>query len=811
MKRTQLVDAIRNIKRRFVSWLSISTIMMIGTTGFVGLQSVAFAMKAYGTEYITKTNLCDFEMVSSTGVSEEDLEVIRSLDFVNDAEGIISIESDISCNNRKKDITVYAMNDRVSIPVISDGKMPKEVYECALCLDLMEYFGLSLGDSVIIAHDPSASPYVIRDGKYIISGVVDSPQYMARGLGYYAVFPDDAINAPGLGNDYSRAYIDTTEPEDCDLFDINYYHVMKSREERLEALFDTLTELEELRIEDLKAEASRKGEEIPDFPEVRWHVAGRTLNASFSELTASYRVLDSVSSYFAPLFVLIAFMVCFSTITIIVEEQKSQIGTQKALGMSNRQVRAKYMLFGVSATVFGIVTGVFGAVAMEKVMNHTMADMYLFGEIPIKIDVDEAKLIAVSFFVFATFVIFISCSKMVRCSAVGLMNGSEPKNHLLKRNKRFSGKGVSIYIGLILRNIITDFSRVFVSVIIVLESVLMIGMGLSLNFGLWKAIIDQLYETWQYEMVIRTDGDAEHMEEIEEILNSKGFDMLPIHIEQCEASGIGSSSPVFSYLYAVDTSNDRIYDFYEFIDSYNDPVMIPEEGALITLGMNEKENMDVGEEISIVNSGLEKGRSKVSAVFNNNIGKYVILSNKEYKNAFGADAGVNSYLVKCDLGAWSEKELIDLPGVVSIEDTVGEVSKYEQLIVLFDIMVCIIILMVIMLAFMIQLNLSNIQVNRRMKDLLVMRVNGFSMPQVIGYLAREALLITIVGIGLGIAAGIPFASFMISQVEISDFMFVRGPFVIAWIISGGLCAMFSFVMNAIAYSRIRRVPVTNIL
>ena len=98
-----------------------------------------------------------------------------------------------------------------------------------------------------------------------------------------------------------------------------------------------------------------------------------------------------------------------------------------------------------------------------------------------------------------------------------------------------------------------------------------------------------------------------------------------------------------------------------------------------------------------------------------------------------------------------------------------------------------------------------------MKELLVMRVNGFSMLQVVGYLAREAVLVTGLGIALGIVAGIPFATFMIKQVEMAEFMFDRGPFPVAWIISGILCALFSLIINTIAFGRIKWIPVTDIL
>ena len=97
-----------------------------------------------------------------------------------------------------------------------------------------------------------------------------------------------------------------------------------------------------------------------------------------------------------------------------------------------------------------------------------------------------------------------------------------------------------------------------------------------------------------------------------------------------------------------------------------------------------------------------------------------------------------------------------------------------------------------------------------MRELLIMRVNGFSMWQVTGYLARETILVTGIGIALGIALGVPFAGVVIRQVEVSQFVFERTPYAVAWVVAGLLCALFSVVINAIAYRRIRKVPISDI-
>jgi putative ABC transport system permease protein len=151
-----------------------------------------------------------------------------------------------------------------------------------------------------------------------------------------------------------------------------------------------------------------------------------------------------------------------------------------------------------------------------------------------------------------------------------------------------------------------------------------------------------------------------------------------------------------------------------------------------------------------------------------------------------------------------------LPGVRSIDPASEEIDSYEMVLLMFNLVVAIIIFMVIILAFMVQLNLSNIQVSRRMNDILVMRVNGFSMPQVLSYLTLETVITTGAGIILGVALGVPFARFMVVKVEVQQIMFVRTPFEYAWEVAAGLCALFSLMINSIAFRKIGKVSLTSI-
>ena len=129
---------------------------------------------------------------------------------------------------------------------------------------------------------------------------------------------------------------------------------------------------------------------------------------------------------------------------------------------------------------------------------------------------------------------------------------------------------------------------------------------------------------------------------------------------------------------------------------------------------------------------------------------------------------------------------------------------------LFDIVAYLVLAFSLILSFMILLNLSNIQVLRRMRELLTLRVNGFSNGQVIGYLAREVAVTTIIGIILGVAVGIPISILCIRTMETTGFMYVINVYPSAWIVAALSCLLFAFLINSIAFRKIGRVPLTDI-
>lgn len=813
MKPIQFRDALKTISSRIVSWFSIVTIMMLGTTGILGILYAGTTLRDYAVEYLEDRNYHDFDMVSCTGVSQEDLDIISGVEGVSDAEGIIKLEGSLSYGEETLQLKLFSPTERVSVPEITSGRAPVFPNECALCRDLVDKLGIMEGDKVKIHSRDTNQEDILVEKEFTVTGFVAHPEYVTRDLEYYALLSQFAFDREELGNVFTDALVVVDLPEGYNQLSRFYFDRVKPVQDALEEICPSLAEEEENRIRKLREELSEEDQKKLDerLSDPDWAILGRNASTSFLGLNAAYQVLSSISIWFTPLFALIALMVCFSTITIVVEEQKIQIGTLKALGMDNRQVRAKYMMYGITAAVTGELLGVVGAMGMEKVILFSLKKRYLFGEVPLGLELVFTAAMVAGTTLLSAVVVYLSCNKLIKCSAVALMNGSEPGKKAGRKTKAKARRG-NLYFSMILRNMRDDIVRVIVSIIIVLESVLLIGTGITMEEGLAGALDNQTCDIWKYDLIVKFDAEEDYSAQIEKKLAELGTECFPAYEENCVASDEEDSFQTGVMLYAVDNEDGHFPTFFALKDESGDPVVVPDSGGLVTEEMYEKDGFYPGDKIRILKDDLGRGKVMIEDVFMNHIGKYVIISGNEYERVFGSRAENNIFLVRLN-GASEEAvrdALLPLPFTNSIERSDKPIEQYRLVLVMYNLVVMIIIIMVVILAFMVQLNLSNIQINRRLKEILVMRVNGFSMFQVVNYLIRETLLTTCLGIALGICAGIPFASFLIPKVEFQQILFVRTVCVIGWVKAALYCVLFSAVINTIAFRKIRTISLTSI-
>ncbi len=558
--------------------------------------------------------------------------------------------------------------------------------------------------------------------------------------------------------------------------------------------------------EETLADVKRQIDEARET-ECEWFVQTRKANMYFVEYRSYCDTLASISKVFIPLYAGIVIIVCFFTMAIIVEEQSKQIGTCKAFGMYKREIRSKYLLFGVTAAFIGALIGIGGGFGFEKLICNSIGTSFTFGTVTHDIGPLPVVLVTLGAAAVTAVAVLWSSEKILSCSAVGLLSGNEPVKRGRKRAS--NSKGRSVYLNLIINNFVTDMGRETISVFIILVCCMLIGLGTTIKLAHYYALKNQVENIYQYDICM-TMSDKSTEEEREKALSAiKDYDYLELY----KTGGViqTEDGQTLAAIYCTDDP-ERFVSYFCLQDEHSRAKELQSEGLMVTYEMIDKNKLVTGREVTLITGDLEMKKLTVGDHFLIHVGKYAVMTSDYYKEVFGREMQKNTWLIKTgdnDPHVVAES-LKALEGVSDLSLSDELLDQKADMSRLYTVIVYVVIVFSIMLSFMILLNLSNILVSHRMKELLTMKVNGFSSRQVVGYLAREILLTTSLGLLLGLIVGIPATSIIIRNVESDGFMYLRRVYAAAWLLAVSCNALFALVINKVSFSRINRVPLTDI-
>ena len=248
------------------------------------------------------------------------------------------------------------------------------------------------------------------------------------------------------------------------------------------------------------------------------------------------------------------------------------------------------------------------------------------------------------------------------------------------------------------------------------------------------------------------------------------------------------------------------FDYFAVNDiKTGEPLSLPEDGVLVQKKMKESYGMDVGTDITVLDSSLDEKTAVVKGVFNNYVGRLMITSPAGYKYTFGEDPTYNSYYIKAN-GTDLEKlqsDILAVNGDVSFEVARDFAVKFEAVSFLYNLIVYVTTGIAIIMSAMILSNLANIFLNRKKTELTVMRINGFSIKQTKGYLSKESVVTTAAGVILGVLGGAIAAPLIIRAIEQPDLQFVRTFHPVAWLIAVALEVLFAVVINSLVFRKVK--------
>lgn len=581
------------------------------------------------------------------------------------------------------------------------------------------------------------------------------------------------------------------------------------------AKYETKLEEAKLTLEENREEAEKKLEEARDevanMDPCNWILLDRNANAGYVTARSNITATTTAGNVFGLLFMIVTAIVCFSTLVIIIDEQKTLVGTSKAFGFHKREILGKYLTFGAAAALAGSALSVVIGMVLSVVVQNKLASAGLVQVGAAPSVFTPGITIGATLLITAVAIIasVVACGDILRSPASMLMNGTVLRKN--KKKKKESRGGGSLYSKLIMRNMADDKARVTVTIAIIAFSCMLIGMGASMKLAFDGMIQRQTEDINKYDFIMNMGDKVSEKEEaaLAKVLEENGVQYLPATV----SSSLYRWDSRVDGLQMVCADASRLGEFFAVVDpKTGKAIEIPDEGILIQKRLNESFGMNVGDKLPLLDSTFKEHDAEVKGYFANYVGRMIVVSPAAYRSIFGKANETNSYYVRLDGadGAGLKNKLLAVTDEISFAEKSDFKATLDSASQLYNIMVVVITGMAILISFMILTNLSNIFLNRRKTELSVMRVNGFSVKQAKGYLRRETIITTAAGLALGVILGALLTPPVMTILQQTDMELVKSFHTAAWVMAVVIETIFAVIINSLVFSKVKKLNLRDI-
>ena len=562
--------------------------------------------------------------------------------------------------------------------------------------------------------------------------------------------------------------------------------------------------------------------ELEDLEMPEWMVTDREELPEYTDYGDNADRLRNIGQVFPVIFFLVAALISLTTMTRMVEEQRTQIGTLKALGYKKSAIAAKYICYAFFATLLGSVLGM---LIGEKIIPYIIITAYgiMYHNVANTISIDYQPgfaLIASAASVVCTVgATLFASGKELQETPASLMRPPAPKEgkRVLLERLTFIWKHLSFSWKSTIRNLFRYKKRLIMTVFGIAGS-----MGLMLvGFGIQDSISDiaaiQYRELQHYDGMVIEDSDAteeehaelfEYMKENEQIAHCNRVQMTKI-------SAPKGSSNISIYLFVPESLSEFARDVTLKNRITGETYELTDEGAAISEKTASLLGLKVGDMIPL-KKGDKEYKVRVAVITENYMSHYLYMTPRVYEQTFGEKPEYENIVFtmqedcKDDLEMAGSRILAN-PGALSISYTSSLASQVDRMLSTLDAVILVLIVSAGMLAFVVLYNLNNINITERQRELATLKVLGFYDGEVSQYVLRENVILTVLGIMFGAVFGILIHRYVITTVEVDAVMFGRNIKPLSFLYSGILTSIFSIVVNGVMHFKLKTIDMVESL
>lgn len=568
------------------------------------------------------------------------------------------------------------------------------------------------------------------------------------------------------------------------------------------------------KIADAERKIANAEEDIKSIETAKWYILDRYSNSGFNGFVQDTQSIANLGKIFPIVFFVIAILISLTSMTRMVEEQRGEIGTLKTLGYTGLQIANKYIIYALLACIIGGTIGMeVGFVLLPKVIWKMYCLMYMVPNFVVEFNVYYG---AIGLFAIIACVLgatIFSIKKEIKQMPAVLMRPKAPtvgKRVLLEKVK-FIWNRLSFIQKITVRNMFRYKKRFLLTIIGILGCTSLILAGFGIRDSITSLIPEQYGNIFKYDMMIttKTDLSAEEIQEFKADLENreeieKVVETYTASLEIYKENGYESANLV------VANNTEDFYDVIELKDKKTkERLQLNNNEIIITDKLSELVDVKIGDTVILRNSDNEEASATIGAIAKNNINHYIYMTKDLYNNLYGDYESNVLYVKNIELTEEQEealsKEVIDTGYVAGVITTSNAKAIVDDMMSSLNYVVIVLIVSSGLLAFVVLYNLANVNISERIRELATIKVLGFYDNEVYEYLNRETIILTIVGIILGLVGGYVLSSFIMGTCEVNILRFDKVVNIKSYINAILITVIFTLIVNVFTYFTLKKI------
>lgn len=848
-----LLQSFTGSKGRF---LSILTLMMLGSLALIGLKVASPNMERTAWDYIQKSNLADITVIADYGLDQADQEELQTL---SGAEVEFGYMTDLTLANSENAIRIFSKTDKISKFEVTQGRLPEKEDELALADFWKDRY--QIGQVIYLSQKKGSNSQLKRDS-YTITGFIHSPDIFSKSdmgssasgngnLAAYAVVTEENFKS----SVYTIARLRFASLTDVNPFSSDYEKKLEEEEETLkelvadngqarlekmkkdaqESLDEGKKQLDEAetnltagkkRLQEIETRLQAQENQVSQLPEpqksqassqlgeakeqlkqekeklsqaesdlanekVKWQTSKDEVNAltepsyhvynrkssptgqGYLMYSNSAMSIRAVGNIFPVVLYAVAAMVTFTTMTRFVDEERTNAGIFKALGYHSKDIIAKFVIYGLVAGTLGTLLGILiGHYILAPTISHIITERMIVGESQQHFYWTYSCLALGLSLVASVLPAYLVSRRELHEEAAQLLLPKPPVkgSKILLERITFIWSHLSFTQKVTARNIFRYKQRMLMTIFGVAGSVALLFAGLGIQSSVAGVADRQFKDLQQYQMILSVNSrasDSDKAKLAEKLQSDEVENYRLISSKQVEEKYAGKAGVQTVTMMVTDQDD---LDPFVLLEKNGEKLSLS-GGVILTEKLAQLAGVSLGDNFTIDGKTF-----KVGAITEHYVGHFVYMNQATYEKIYGQASKLNTYLVQLkDKSEGNTErvagEFMDLAAVSGLVQNASTIQLFESFANSLNHTMAILVLVSVLLAIVILYNLTNINVAERIRELSTIKVLGFHNKEVTLYIYRETILLSLIGMIVGLVSGFYLHQFLIQMIAPGTFRF----------------------------------------